>query len=438
MEVSEMVTGKKHVLVVILCCIALLVCMTAAGCGLGPGKKDGGDSPSGENPIIITEEAGQEDGRESEQEAIETGEAQTLAPEEDGDADVESILQEMSLEDKAAQLFIVLPESITGVDLVTAAGELTRDAINDRPVGGFIYMTGNLENADQTSEMLAGVQQFSMERIGLPMFTCVDEEGGTVARIANNDGFDVPRVGDMSDVGASGDSGLAYEKGQTVGTYLTELGFNVDFAPDADVLGYDGYELLMYRSFGTDPYLVSDMASAFRNGLEETGIRAVYKHFPGHGAASGDSHEGYVQVEKTMDELKGWDLIPFRGGIEDGLGWIMVGHITLPNATQDGLPASLSKEVVTGLLREEMGYDGIVITDAMNMGAIAENYSSADAAVLALQAGVDLILVPADFESAYQGVLDAVRDGRLSEERINESMRRILHAKLELPQMVSP
>ena len=128
----------------------------------------------------------------------------------------------------------------------------------------------------------------------------------------------------------------------------------------------------------------------------------------------------------------------FRGGIDDGLGWIMVGHITLPNATQDGLPASLSKEVVTGLLRGEMGYDGIVVTDAMNMGAIAENYSSADAAVLALQAGVDLILVPADFESAYQGVLDAVRDGRLSEERINESLRRILHAKLELPQMVSP
>ena len=133
-----------------------------------------------------------------------------------------------------------------------------------------------------------------------------------------------------------------------------------------------------------------------------------------------------------------FNLIPFRGGIEDGLGWIMVGHITLPNATADGLPASLSEEVVTDLLRKEMGYDGIVITDAMNMGAIAENYSSAEAAVLALQAGVDLILVPADFESAYQGVLDAVHDGRLSEERIDESLRRILHVKLELPQMVSP
>ncbi len=429
-----MVTGKKHVFVVILCCIALLVCMTASGCGLGSEEKDGGDSSSGENQIIITEEAGQGD----DQGAAATEEAQTLAPEEEAGAEVEALLQRMTLEEKAAQLFIVLPESITGVDLVTAAGELTRDAINEHPVGGFIYMTGNLENADQTSEMLASVQQFSLERIGLPIFTCVDEEGGTVARIANNDGFDVPWVGDMCDVGASGDTGLAYDKGQTVGTYLTELGFNVDFAPDADVLGYDGYELLMYRSFGTDPYLVSDMASAFRNGLEEAGVQAVYKHFPGHGAASGDSHEGYVQVEKTMEELKEWDLIPFRGGIEDGLGWIMVGHITLPNAIQDGLPASLSKEVVTGLLREEMGYDGIVITDAMNMGAIAENYSSADAAVLALQAGVDLILVPADFESAYQGVLDAVRDGRLSEERINESLRRILHAKLELPQMVSP
>ena len=350
MEVSEMNTGKKHVLVVILCCIALLVCMTAAGCGLGPGKKDTGDSSSGE-PIIITEQAGQGDNQESGQDAAETEEEQTLAPEEDAGSDVESILQSMTLEDKAAQLFIVLPESITGVDQVTAAGELTREAINDRPVAGFLYMTGNLENAAQTSEMLASVQQFSMNRIGLPMFTCVDEEGGTVARIANNDGFDVPTVGDMCDVGASGDTGLAGEKGKTVGTYLTDLGFNVDFAPDADVLGYDGYELLMYRSFGTDPYLVSDMASAFRNGLEEAGVQAVYKHFPGHGAASGDSHEGYVQVEKTMEELKEWDLIPFRGGIDDGLGWIMVGHITLPNATADGLPASLSEEVVTDGVR---------------------------------------------------------------------------------------
>ena len=422
MELSEMITRKKHVLAVMLCCLALLVCMAASGCGPVPGKTDGGDSSSGKE-TVITEQNEQGNDQTSEQE---TG------------SDVESILQSMTLEDKAAQLFIVLPESITGVDQVTAAGELTREAINDRPVAGFLYMTGNLENADQTSEMLASVQQFSMNRIGLPMFTCVDEEGGTVARIANNDGFDVPTVGDMCDVGASGDTGLAGEKGKTVGTYLTDLGFNVDFAPDADVLGYDGYELLMYRSFGTDPYLVSDMASAFRNGLEEAGVQAVYKHFPGHGAASGDSHEGYVQVEKTMEELKEWDLIPFQGGIDDGLGWIMVGHITLPNATEDDMPASLSKEIVTDLLRKEMGYDGIIITDAMNMGAIAENYSSAEAAVLALQAGVDLILVPADFESAYQGVLDAVNDGRLSEERIDESLRRILHVKLELPQMVSP
>ena len=433
-----MTISKKKRFCSVLVCLILLI-FAAAGCG-APGKEtSAGESES--SLIVDSESAEVSEEQTAQTPETEQAHAETEDPEllpEGEEARIESILEGMSLEDKVAQLFVVTPEKLTGSDLVVQAGEMTQEAINTLPVAGLCYMAPNLESPEQTIQMLANVQQYSQERIGLPMFTCVDEEGGTVARVANNPAFDVPWVGNMSDVGASGDTEIAYEDGVTIGTYLGELGFNVDFAPVADVLGYEWYELLMYRSFGTDAGLVSDMAAALRRGLEDTGVQAVYKHFPGHGAASGDSHEGYVQVEKTMEELRDWDLVPFQSAIDNGLGWIMVGHITLPNASEDGLPASLSEEVVTDLLRGEMGYNGIVITDAMNMGAIAENYSSADASVLALQAGVDLLLEPVDLDLAYQGVLQAVRDERLSQERIDESLRRILHAKLALPQMVSP
>lgn len=419
-----MITSKKSVFYIVLFSL-ILMAFAAAGCG-SAGKETSGEKES--SPDIKVET-----GADSEGETSPADETEKSSPESE-ETQIETILEEMSLEDKVAQLFVVTPEKLTGMDLVTQAGDMTREAINELPVAGLVYMDPNLTDALQTRQMLENVRQYSMDRIGLPMFLCVDEEGGTVARVANNGNFDVPWVGNMSEIGATGDSGNAYDAGVTIGTYLRELGFNVDFAPVADVLGYEGYELLMYRSFGTDAGLVSDMASELRKGLEETGVEAVYKHFPGHGAASGDSHEGYVQIEKTMDELRSWDLVPFQKGIDDGLGWIMIGHISMPYASSDGLPASLSPEIVTGLLREEMGFDGIVITDAMNMGAIAENYGSGDAAVLAIQAGVDLILEPADLDSAYQGILDAVTDGRLTQERIDESLRRILRAKLELAQ----
>lgn len=419
-----MITSKKSVIYIVLFSLLLTV-FAAAGCG-SAGKETSVDKES--SPKVQTE-----DGGESDRETTPEDETEKISPESE-ERQIETILEGMSLEDKVAQLFVVTPEKLTGMDLVTQAGDMTQEAINGLPVAGLVYMDANIVDAQQVTQMLENVQQFSMDRVGLPLFLCVDEEGGTVARIANNENFDVPWVGNMSEIGATGDSDNAYSAGVTIGIYLRELGFNVDFAPVADVLGYEGYELLMYRSFGTDAGLVADMTSALRQGMEESGVQAVYKHFPGHGAASGDSHEGYVQVEKTMEELRSWDLVPFQKGIDDGLGWIMIGHISLPYASSDGLPASLSPEIVTGLLRKEMGFDGIVITDAMNMGAIADNYSSGDAAVLAIQAGVDLILEPADLDSAYQGILDAVTDGRLTQERIDESLRRILRAKLELAQ----
>ena len=264
------------------------------------------------------------------------------------------------------------------------------------------------------------------------MFLCVDEEGGTVARIAGSGRFDVDRVGNMSDVGATGDEENARKAGETIGTYLSDLGFNVDFAPVADVLTNPDNSIVKYRSFGSDSDTVSDMSVAMAKGLESKGLEAVYKHFPGHGATAGDTHLGAAFTNKSVDELSESELVPFQKAIDDGASFIMVSHISAPGITGHDTPASLSDIIITDILRDKMGYKGIVITDAMEMGAISQKYSSSEAAILALEAGADIILTPENFRDAYEGVLGAVDSGKISEERIDESVRRILEVKMNM------
>ncbi len=348
--------------------------------------------------------------------------------------EVEGYLEKLTLEEKVAQLFIVLPEALMKVDRVTAAGETTRNAIHQIPVGGFIYMAGNLTSADQVKTMLSNVQAYSMERTGLPAFLSVDEEGGTVTRISGKGKFDVPDIGDMAAVGQTNDTAQAKKVGTDMGTYLADLGFNMDFAPVADVLSNPENTVVKSRSFGSDPKLVSDMSLALAEGLREQGILSVFKHFPGHGATAGDTHAGYAFTDKTLEDLLSCELIPFQRCIEEKAGMIMVGHISLPGITGSDMPASLSPEIINEVLRGRMGYDGVVVTDALDMGAIVQQFSSAEAAVKVLTAGADLILMPENFDEAYQGVLDAVKDGTLSPERIDESLRRILKVKLGMKQ----
>ena len=369
-------------------------------------------------------------------ETIETVETET--PEETGTGEVTDPMYEqamqiatgLTLEQRVAQMFMITPDALTGVSGATRAGDSTRTAFAQYPVGGLVYMSANLTGPDQTTEMLSNMKNFSQDTVGLPIFLGVDEEGGTVTRIASNQEFGVTDVGNMSAVGASGDAQNAYNAGSTIGTYLNNLGFNMDFAPVADVLSNPDNAVVKDRSFGSDSQLVADMVCAEMNGLNEHQIAPVIKHFPGHGATSGDSHDGVVTIEKSLDELMANELIPFQQAINSGASFVMVGHISVPAITGDNTPASLSNAMVTGVLRDQMGFHGVVITDAMNMGAITAGYSSADAAVAAINAGVDIILMPDDFKGAYQGVLDAVANGTISEERINESAARIIKAKL--------
>lgn len=343
---------------------------------------------------------------------------------------IDRVLDSMTLEEKVNQLFMITPEALTGVGTVIQAGDGTREALEEHPVGGLIYFAQNLKDPDQTRTMLENTQEYASARSGFPIFLSVDEEGGQVARVGSNPAFGVPEIGNMSEVGAGGNTQEAYETGSTIGAYLKDLGFNMDAAPDADVLTNPANEVVKYRSFGSDPELVSRMAAAELKGLNDQGIIGMYKHFPGHGGTTADSHEGYVYVEETLEKLKSGALVPFQDGADNGLRVIMVSHIACPEVTGDNTPATLSRQLVTDLLREDMGFDGLVITDALNMGAITEQYSSGEAAVAALNAGVDMLLMPADFQAAYDGVMAALENGELTEERIDESVRRILEIKL--------
>ena len=346
-------------------------------------------------------------------------------------SEVDRIVSSMTLEQKVAQLFVVRPEAITGVGTAVAAGEATRQALLDMPVGGIVYFAANLVDADQTREMLRNTAAYSEEAIGLPVFLCVDEEGGTVSRVGGNPGFGVDNVGNMCDVGATGDADYAREVAEHIGTYLSYLGLNVDFAPDADIANNPESETMRLRSFGASADVVSLMVEAQVEGFANTGVLCSAKHFPGIGGAMGDSHDGRIYSEKTLDEIRAEELEPFRAAIRADVPFVMVGHLSVPSVTGDDDPATVSREIVTDLLRDELGYQGIIITDSMAMGAALESLSLDRLGVAPLLAGVDMVLMPEDLQAAYQGVLDAVSTGELTEERIDESVRRVVRTKLE-------
>lgn len=346
-------------------------------------------------------------------------------PEEEADyldEIVNSTISEMPLEDKVAGLFFITPEALTDTNIVVRAGDTTREKIREHAVGGLIYFSQNIKNAEQLSEMLQNTKDWS----NYPIFLAVDEEGGSVSRVAGA-GL-AADVGSMSEIGASGDAALAREAGAMIGTYLSGFGFNLDFAPVADVIT-EGNTVIGDRSFGTDVNLVSPMAAALVEGLQDNGVSACLKHFPGLGDTTEDTHEGLAASEKTLDEFTAQDFPVYQAGIGAGVKFIMVSHLSVPNVVGDNTPSSLSSVMITDILRGQLGYQGVIITDAMNMTAITDYYTPDEAAVKALQAGADMILMPEDFNTAYQGVLDAVSNGTLTEERIDESLRRIYRIK---------
>lgn len=340
------------------------------------------------------------------------------------------VLGKMSLREKVGQLFIVRPEALAEQcnAEIAAAVDRVDDAVISRleeyPVGGVALFSRNITGAEQLPKFIAELQNSSK----YPLFIAVDEEGGRVARIANSDFFNVASYKSMEDIGKSGDASKAEEVGRQIGLYLKELGFNLDFAPVADTNTNPQNIVIGDRSYGSDPSQVARMVSAQLDGMHDSGIMGTLKHFPGHGDTKDDTHSGYVSIEKTWDELKECELIPFTAALPKA-DMVMVSHITAVNVTSDDLPTSMSEIMITEKLRNELGYDGVVITDAMAMGAVADNYTSAQAAATSVKAGVDIVLMPQDLDEAFDGVMSAVNSGEISVARLDESVLRILKLK---------
>lgn len=391
-----------------------------------PQKQAGGQNT--ETTEVSTEMPTEQSTQESEQ----AGGSETVKVDDEATIKAKEFVTSMSLEQKVAQMFMITPEALTGYNEVTRAGSTTKSSFEAYPVGGLIYFSQNLLWAEQTAEMLEKTNGYSVETTGLPIFLGVDEEGGTVSRVASNMEFGAADVGDMSEIGATGNAQNAYLVGTSIGEYLTELGFNVNFAPVADVWINTDNDMFSARSFGSDSAMVSSMVLEELRGFEEYGLYGVVKHFPGHGATDADSHEGTATTNRTLEEMQAEEFVPFAAAIENGVDFIMVGHVSTPAVTGNDVPSSVSDYMITEILRNQMGYDGIVITDAMNMSAITSRYSSAEAAVAAINAGVDVILMPEDFKAAYTGVIDAVNNGTISMERIDEAVVRIVRVKQQM------
>lgn len=410
----------------VACALALVACALLAG---GCAAQSTADNSS-DGFAAVSDRIDSAQHSPSSAAASSASDAATGDTSDDRAAQAAVIVEGMTLEEKVAQMFIVTPEAITGVGTATAAGTTTQQALEAYPVGGIVYFQKNLENPDQTRTMIENTQRYAQEAVGLPLFIGVDEEGGTVSRVGGNSGFGIANVGDMSAVGATGDATQAKETAKTIGGYLSDLGFNLDFAPDADICGDPATDVMARRSFGQDPELVATMVSAQVEGFLGEGVLCCAKHFPGIGGVAGDSHEGTISSTKTLDDLRSFELVPFEAAIEAGVPLIMVGHLSTPNATGDDTPASLNHAIVTELLRDELGFDGLIATDSFSMGAVGGFCTPSNVGVTVIEAGVDLILMPEDFTAAYQGVLDAVANGTISEERIDESVERIVETKL--------
>ena len=331
---------------------------------------------------------------------------------------LETLLSGMTPEEKVWQMFVLRPEQVTGEDS-TADAALWTESLSRRPVGGLVFNGTNMESPEALKDMLAAAGGLSSR--GVAPFLCVDEEGGTVARLAYYLGVTT----DFKPMFTYREGGTetAYANARTIAEDVCGFGFNLDFAPVADVWTNPANTVIGKRAYSDDPTEAAALVAAAVQGFHDGGVMTVLKHFPGHGDTAEDSHLGAAYSDKTLEELEECEFLPFASGIAAGTDAVMMSHITL-NAVAPGVPASLSRTVVTGLLREKLGFrDGVVITDAMEMSALAE-LDPCDAAVMAVEAGCDLLLAPPDPDAAAAAIL-----ARVPESRLDESVLRILRLK---------
>ena len=338
------------------------------------------------------------------------------------------LLADLTLEQKLYQLCFVTPESLTGVEAATKAGDATREALQAKPVGGLIYDEKNIEDEDQLKDLLLGTQEHLKDGDQLPAFLAIGEEGGDVAPVANK--LDLTTFGTMAEFGASEDLDGAYSMGSIIAMDLSDLGFNVNFAPIADLSDADGNTVIGTRSFGTDANLTASLVASVVNGTQSGHVLCAVSHFPGLGSISDVAHVDRTKITRSVEELKQNELLPFQSAADNQCGFVIVSHAVLTEL-DDQRPCSMSPGVMQ-LLREDLGYQGIILTDTLSVPAITDHYDSGEAALNAINAGADMLLCPQDLEKTIEALQKAVEENKLTEERIDESVVRILAAKLRL------
>lgn len=408
----------KKALVVLI----VMVCLTAGIWGIfmlrgSAGKAGGHVENDNGNPGVAADVT--ESGTTTEEQTADSQET-TEVTEEEKPSLVDETLAGMTLHEKVCQMMFVTPEELTGEDGVTVAGDATRQALENYPVGGIVYFAKNLESQDQVKEMIDNSQNYSS--IGL--FVATDEEGGVVNRLMDTVG--TTYIGSMYYYKDDGDE-TAYENAYTIANDMSALGFNLDFAPVADVWSNPDNTVIGERAYSDDYAQAAELVGNAVKGFNDGGVMCTLKHFPGHGDTAEDSHYSSAYVHRTKEEIMADEMQPFRSGIEAGAEFVMVGHLIVPDI--DEVPATLSYKIATGILRDELKFEGVAITDSFEMESIADNYSVDDAVVMSVKAGIDMILQPKDMASAVNSIEQAVADGELSEDRIDESVRRILTLK---------
>lgn len=340
-----------------------------------------------------------------------------------------SVLNKMSLDQKIGQLLYVDLAAV-----VEEQPQLEKAAVLESIApGGIIFFQEQLRDMEETVLATSWLNHLNLP---VPVWMGTDQEGGLVTRVS----YASELNGNMA-LAATGKAELAQETAVRTAKMLQALGLNMNFAPVADVNVNSNNPVIGIRSFGGSPERVGQFVSAYISGMHEQGMPSVVKHFPGHGDTVIDSHMGLPQLDHSVEKLEQIDWVPFQQAIEADVDFVMTAHVTVPaldaaqvqskqNGKQVYVPATLSKSIVTGVLREQLEFDGLVITDALNMGAIASHFGVEDAALRAIEAGVDLLLMPPQPNRVKQSLLQAVQDGRLSEARINESVLRILRTKV--------
>lgn len=338
-------------------------------------------------------------------------------------AETEVYIEQMTMHEKICQMMFVNTENLVSTHDVTKADAEVAQALADYPIGGIMMKTKNIRSKKQTKKLLKALQNDS--ETGL--FLAVDEEGGTVSRVMSKlgtiDGDVISSMYEYKDMGTD----IAYQNARTIGENLAYYGFNLDFAPVADVWSNPDNTVIGKRAYSDDFSQAAELIPYAVEGFHESGMLCTLKHFPGHGNTEADSHYGNAYVEESREQLEQHEIQPFYQGIQAGVDFVMIGHMIVSDIAD--VPASLSEEIVTDMLRKELGFCGIIITDSFQMEAITDYYESGAAEVLAVQAGVDMILEPENLACAVETLEQAVADGTLTEERIDASVRRILIVK---------